>query len=117
MVSSPAAGDSASGLFAGVDELPDRDAKHRYDGLVGLDEVKRRLVRHAQALLVPTQLQKWATRQHGRDDLPLVRAFHTRPPMFVFAGDVGTGKTALAESFGDAVARAADVSVLLYRLS
>lgn len=37
--------------------------------------------------------------------------------MFLFAGDVGTGKTALAESFGDGVARSLSIPVLLFRLS
>ena len=41
----------------------------------------------------------------------------SRPPLFVFAGDVGTGKTALAETFGDAVARGNDLPITLYRLS
>lgn len=110
-------GDSASGLFAGVDELPHRTARQRYEALVGLDAVKTRLVRHAQCLLIPDRLAKWAQRHHGSDDLPLLRAFGMRPPMFVFAGDVGTGKTALAETFGDAIARDADLPILLYRLS
>lgn len=111
------ASDSASGLFAGVEEYPDRDARRRYDSLVGLDDVKMRLTKNARSLLLPDQLKEWASRHHGSEDLPLVRAFGNRPPMFVFAGDVGTGKTALAESFGDAVARDADLPILLYRLS
>jgi AAA+ superfamily predicted ATPase len=43
--------------------------------------------------------------------------FRDRPPLFVFAGDVGTGKTMLAETFGDAVAREAEIGVTLYALS
>ena len=37
--------------------------------------------------------------------------------MFLFAGDVGTGKTALAEFFGDQIARSIDLPIFLYRLS
>jgi AAA+ superfamily predicted ATPase len=40
-----------------------------------------------------------------------------RTPLIVFAGDVGTGKTELAESFCDAVARTMRVDVTLYPLS
>ena len=32
-----------------------------------------------------------------------------RPPLVVLAGDVGTGKTELAETVGDAVARQEDI--------
>jgi len=40
-----------------------------------------------------------------------------RPPLFIFAGDVGTGKTELATTFGDALARATDTRVQLFCLS
>jgi AAA+ superfamily predicted ATPase len=47
----------------------------------------------------------------------LIEFFRDRPPLFIFAGDVGTGKTALAETFGDAVARETEINVTLYGLS
>jgi SpoVK/Ycf46/Vps4 family AAA+-type ATPase len=40
-----------------------------------------------------------------------------RPPLLIFAGDVGTGKSALAESFGDEVSRTSNIPITLYRLS
>ena len=39
-----------------------------------------------------------------------------RAPLFVFAGDVGAGKTALAESFGCDLADTLNLPVYLYRL-
>lgn len=42
--------------------------------------------------------------------------FADRAPLFVFAGDVGAGKTALAESFGCDLADTLNLPVLLYRL-
>jgi len=47
----------------------------------------------------------------------VVQAFRERTPLFVFAGDVGTGKTALAETFGHELARAERISVTLMPLS
>lgn len=105
-----------TGLFETVTELPDRDAKRRYDALVGLDPVKDRLSKEAQLLLDPSALDRWSKAHHGQR-LAVCDAFADRPPMFLLAGDVGTGKTALAETFGDQVARSMDVTVLLYRLS
>ena len=40
-----------------------------------------------------------------------------RPPLVVLAGDVGSGKTALAETIGDAVARQENIGVTLFPLS
>ena len=39
-----------------------------------------------------------------------------RAPLLVFAGDVGSGKSALAETFGCDLADHLDVPVTLYRL-
>jgi AAA+ superfamily predicted ATPase len=48
---------------------------------------------------------------------PAVEEVTKRTPLVVLAGDVGTGKTELAETFGDAVARALRVDVTLYPMS
>src|SRR5438552_17448685 len=106
----------SQGIFAEVREFPDADAARRFVALVGLDEMKERLLKEARLLLEPAALEDWSKRHH-RTRLPLIDAFRDRPPLFLFAGDVGTGKTALAESFGDAVARAMRISVSLYSLS
>ncbi len=103
-------------LFEAVVELPDNAARRRYESLVGLDDVKHRLVREAQILLDPDALRRWSKQFHGRP-IAACDALVDRPPMFLFAGDVGTGKTALAETFGDVVAREWRRPVLLFRLS
>jgi len=103
-------------LFESVLEYPDSGAQRRYRNLVGLDSIKERLIKEAQLLLDPGSLDRWS-KTHHRDRLAACDAFADRPPMFLFAGDVGTGKTALAETFGDEVARAIGIPILLYRLS
>jgi AAA+ superfamily predicted ATPase len=110
--------ENVDGLFEPVKPLPDNDARRRLASLVGLDEVKRQLVREAEVLLDPTILERWSKTAHGGEVIAAVEAFSERIPLFVFAGDVGTGKTALAESIGDAIARELDgLEVLLYPLS
>src|SRR5260370_21774265 len=106
----------SQGIFEEVKELPVSDAKRRFAALVGLDEIKERLLKEAHLLLTPDALDAWSKKHHGRH-LSLVDAFRGRLPLFLFSGDVGTGKTALAESFGDPVARAAGISITLYSLS
>jgi SpoVK/Ycf46/Vps4 family AAA+-type ATPase len=104
------------GIFEEVTEFPDSDARRRFAALVGLDEVKERLLKESQLLLNPDALAAWSKKHHGCH-LPLVDTFRDRPGLFLFAGDVGTGKTVLAESFGDAVARVTSLPVTLYSLS
>ena len=48
---------------------------------------------------------------------PSVRGIIDDPDKPLWIGDVGTGKSALAESFGDDIARTIDIPVFLYRLS
>jgi AAA+ superfamily predicted ATPase len=107
---------SKSDLFDAVDPLPEPLAHDRYANLVGLDEVKDRLLKEGEMLLAPDALRGWADRCHGHQ-IAAVKAFAERRPLFLFAGDVGTGKTELAETFGDALARARGIDVLLFRLS
>ena len=46
-----------------------------------------------------------------------INALRQRSPFLIFAGDVGTGKTALAESFGNEVSKSVGKTVKLFRLS
>lgn len=105
-----------SDLFEEVFELPDGNAARRYSSLVGLDEVKDRVEKEAEMLLRPERLADWSTRHHG-EMIEAARRFQGRPPLLIFAGDVGTGKTTLAETFGDEVARTLKMTVRLFRLS
>lgn len=105
-------------LFDAIVDLPDPDAVRRYESLVGLDEVKERLDKQARVLLKPSLLDKWAQEHHG-GPVALAERFRDQPPLFIFGGDVGTGKTTLAETFGDHIARTARLGggVRLMRLS
>src|SRR3954451_4880685 len=91
-------------LFDRVLEFPDPAAHRRYALLRGVEEVQTRLLKQARILLRPTLLDRWAEEFHGRP-LPLVELLRDRPPLFIFGGDVGTGKSSLAETFGDALVR------------
>lgn len=103
-------------VFEPAEEFPNRQAAERYAALVGLDDIKDRLLKESKLLLDPSALEDWSKRHHGTV-LPAVHSFADRIPLFVFAGDVGTGKTALAETFGDALARSEKLSVTLLPMS
>jgi AAA+ superfamily predicted ATPase len=102
-------------LFHPIVELPEPVRAERYRRLVGVDAIKDRLRREAQLLAHPGLLGKWAAEHHGTG-LPALALFTDRAPLFVFAGDVGCGKSALAESFGCDLADSLDLPVYLYRL-
>jgi AAA+ superfamily predicted ATPase len=102
-------------LFHPVVELPEPVRAERYRRLVGLNDIKDRLRREAQILADPTRLKAWSREHHGTE-LPALSLFADRAPLFVFAGDVGAGKSALAESFGCDLSDYLDLPVYLYRL-
>lgn len=103
-------------IFDEIIDLPDPRLDRQYGNLVGLDETKEALAKHAALLLNPALLDAWSQQQHGTV-IPAVDRFHGRPPLIVFEGDVGTGKTSMAESFGSHVARAEKISIKVMHLS
>jgi AAA+ superfamily predicted ATPase len=103
-------------LFEDVINYPDPVAQRRLARLVGLDDVIDQVVKEVRIQLDPGLLDQWTNKVYGAK-LPIVGLFRDRYPFFIFAGDVGTGKTVLAETFGDRVARDEDIVVQLYRLS
>ena len=114
-MSQPARTD-ADDLFEPVLVYPDDQHRSRFDQLVGMDTSKDRLVKEMLIRLDPARLEGWSRQHHG-EVLTVTSALLDRPPVFILAGDVGTGKTALAESVGDPVSRALGIDVFAYRLS
>ena len=103
-------------LFDRRVDFPDIDARKRYVRLVGVDEAKSRLTKVLAVLVNPAGPRSWAERFHPNANI-LLEYLERRPPLVILAGDVGTGKTELAETVGDAVARQEDIGVTLFPLS
>lgn len=108
--------ESTEGLFARTEEFPNPSAQARRAALVGLDDLIDRLVTDAIALLDPSVIETWSKAVHG-EVIPAVKAVLDRTPLFVFAGDVGVGKTEVAEVIGQVIATRHDTDVTLYPLS
>lgn len=96
--------------------FPDLPARQRFARLVGVEEAKLRLTKLLAALIHPEGVKAWANKFH-KGAPALVDFLERRPPLVILSGDVGTGKTELAETVGDAVARQEDTEVTLYPLS
>ena len=105
-----------SNLFETILNFPDPEILERYHSLVGLDDTKLRLEKESEALLRPDLIEKWSKEKHSVR-LAALDLILRRPPLFIFSGDVGTGKTELALTFGDNFARTANLSVQLFCLS
>lgn len=96
--------------------LPDPDIARRLERLVGLDDVKSRLTNSIGTLINPAGISEWANKFHEGEQ-SIVGYVERRPPLIILAGDVGTGKTEIAETIGDAVARQESVNITLLPLS
>jgi DNA replication protein DnaC len=100
-------------LFERRITYPDFDTQERLARLVGLDDHKARLTKILSLLVNPSGLEAWARQHHAKAD-GLLNTILRRPPLVVLAGDVGSGKTELAETIGDAVARQEKIDITLY---
>ena len=103
-------------LFERRTTFPDIDPQARFARLVGLDDRKNRLAKVIGLLINPGGLAEWAKKHHPEAQVLLDTVFR-RPPLVVLAGDVGSGKTELAETIGDAVARREKIDITLLPLS
>lgn len=107
---------SPDDLFDAPITYPDLVPRERLASLVGIDESKFRLQKTLGVLLNPGGLADWAQRYHP-EAKELATSVARRPPLIVLAGDVGCGKTELAETIGDAVARQEKIDITLHPLS
>src|ERR1044071_8037353 len=96
--------------------FPDVEALERLNRLVGLDDHKLRLTKILALLVNPLGLQTWSQRFHPGSDAAISVVLR-RPPLVILAGDVGAGKTELAETIGDAVARQERIDITLLPMS
>lgn len=103
-------------LFEQAIEYPDVDYSERFNRLVGLDLEKEHLTKVLGLLVNPKGLSEWIDKFHnGAQNIKDIVL--RRPPLIMMAGDVGSGKTELAMTIGDAVARQEDINITLLPLS
>lgn len=96
--------------------LPSEDIAVASKRLVGFEHRYERLNRDLRLLSHPDELRAWSQKHH-RKELPICSAVSERYPLVVFAGDVGTGKTATAEGVSDRLARESRKEAMLFKLS
>lgn len=107
---------NAGELFEQAIAYPDPDMKERYSRLIGLDDQKDRLTKMLSLLVNPNGLQTWVEKHHPKAK-KTIDVLLRRPPLVVLAGDVGSGKTELATTVGDAISRNEKIGITLLPLS
>ena len=102
--------------FDVVRELPSDDLNDIAVTLVGFDRRYEALKNHLMTLLMPDRIDKWSKKHHGRV-VALTNVIRRRYPLFLFSGDVGTGKTVTAECAADRLTRETGKEGYLLKLS
>lgn len=103
-------------LFERRMSYPHPAARERLERLVGLDDYIDRLSKVLGLLVHPAGLKRWGEQHHPGAE-KLIDTVLARPPLVILGGDVGSGKTELAETIGDAVARQEEIEIDLLPLS
>lgn len=97
-------------------ELPNNAIAAASARLVGFENRYEKLHRDLRLLADPEELHAWSKKHHHKE-LAMCTAIADRYPLVIFAGDVGTGKTATAEGVCDRLAREARRDAMLFKLS
>ena len=116
MAGKPPGGAPGQKYFETELRYPNREARARYENLVGLDAHKARLLLELELLLYPDRLEAWSRKHHGAV-IALCGVYAHRPPLVLLEGDVGCGKTVLAESVGDPLAEMTGGRVTLLKVN
>jgi AAA+ superfamily predicted ATPase len=110
-------------LKPGIEELfeqavvyPDTDMQERFTMLIGLDDQKSKLKKILGLLVNSAGIDEWAKKHHP-EAKKLINMVLRRPPLIVLAGDVGSGKSELAHTIGDPVARQEKIGITLLPIS
>ncbi len=103
-------------LFERRMSYPHPEARDRLARLVGLDDHIARLTKVLALLVHPGGLIRWGEQHHPHAKL-LINSVLSRSPLVILAGDIGSGKTELAETIADAVGRQEEIEIELLPLS
>ena len=92
---------------------PGRDAEKQYELLIGLDEQKAELLKTLSLLMDSDKLHHWQ-KQYHKKGLPLMQHIESGTPLIILSGEVGCGKTALAQVIGTPLAKKLNKSVKVF---
>lgn len=108
-------GRDVSTFIAEIIRYPDERFAAAFNALVGIDSIKKDIMRKLSLLLHPDYLDVWLDYAFGsQQPQALAQLLHNRYPLIILEGDVGSGKTALARSVGHRIATNLKTEIALY---
>ena len=104
-------------VFTSKTNLPDTYLTERARTLLGFDARYQRIKKQLELLLRINELDVW-NKNHHKGSLSLITLIKEQYPLVVFCGDVGTGKSAMAECFANRlIEEAKSADSILFKLS
>ena len=97
-------------------ELPSSKLEKISKTLIGFEKYYKILKNHLMIMLMPDHINKWS-KKHYKQIVPLCDIIQNRYPLFLFSGDVGTGKTITAECIANRLTRETQKNGFLLKLS
>ena len=97
-------------------ELPSSKLEDITKTLIGFENHYMALKNHLMIMLAPDSVNKWS-KTHYQQIIPLCNIIQHRYPLFLFSGDVGTGKTITAECSANRLTRDMKKNGFLLKLS
>ena len=97
-------------------ELPSQELEDIATTLIGFEKYYEALKNHMTLVLMPGCVDEWSKKFHKKI-IPLCKVIQQRYPLFVFSGDVGTGKTVTAECVAHRLTRDMNKTGFLFKLS
>jgi AAA+ superfamily predicted ATPase len=108
--------EGTSTLFELEISLPDSRLVLQAKRLIGFNSRFQRVHQDLRLLLDKEGLEQWSKKFYYTQ-IPLLDSLQDRYPLVVFHGDVGTGKTATAESIANGIAKEMGKQAMLFKLS
>lgn len=107
----------STSVFESKTPLPDAGIAARAKGLLGFEGLYQRVSKQLQLLVNLDRVEAWS-KQHHCKRLALVDVLRDQYPFAIFYGDVGTGKSAMAEAIGNRIAKDSKIEdSMLFKLS
>lgn len=103
-------------VLSGPARFPDDAANRRFQRLVGVEAQAAEVSRDLHQIFHPHLATRWAEKHFHKVPVA-VRLLDDLVPLIIFEGDVGTGKSVLAETIPDVIARAHGYDVHLFKMS
>ncbi len=96
-----------------ITKHPNKTAEKEFNQLMGIDKEKSKLLSSLTHLLDDKLTKEWI-KTHHNNNLPVFEHINSSTPLVVLEGDVGCGKTALAQSIGTILSTSINKKVTVF---